>query len=149
MSVPSANPTYKLYYFDVRALAEPIRFLFAYGNQKYEDIRISKDDWPALKPSKWHAMAWNCLAEIIWLKNPTTFQCHCLFAAFPLGQMPLLEVDGHRVHQSIPISRYLAKRVGLAGKNEWEDLNIDIALETVNDLRLSKYLLEGTRLETV
>jgi len=106
MSAPSANPTYKLYYFDVRALAEPIRFLFAYGNQKYDDIRVSKDDWPAMKPT------------------------------FPLGQMPLLEVDGHRVHQSIPISRYVARRVGLAGKNEWEDLIIDIAVDTVNDLRL-------------
>lgn len=56
----------------------------------------------------------------------------------PLGQMPVLEVDGQRVHQSTSISRYLAKRFGLAGSNDWEALQIDIAVDTVNDFRLSK-----------
>lgn len=57
----------------------------------------------------------------------------------PMGQMPVLEVDGHRVHQSISMARYVAKRVGLAGANEWENLIIDTAVDTVNDFRLSKY----------
>lgn len=56
----------------------------------------------------------------------------------PMGQMPVLEVDGHRVHQSTSISRYLAKRVGLAGANDWENLLIDIAVDTINDFRTSK-----------
>lgn len=56
-----------------------------------------------------------------------------------MGQMPVLEVDGHRVHQSISMARYLAKRVGLAGANDWENLIIDTAVDTVNDFRLSKY----------
>lgn len=59
----------------------------------------------------------------------------------PMGQMPVLEVDGRRVHQSISMARYVAKRVGLAGVNEWENLIIDTAVDTVNDFRLSKYFL--------
>lgn len=59
----------------------------------------------------------------------------------PMGQMPVLEVDGRRVHQSISMARYIAKRVGLSGDNEWESLIIDTAVDTVNDFRLSKYRL--------
>lgn len=51
MSHPNENPTYKLHYFNVRAIAEPIRILFAYGGIEYEDVRIPMEDWPALKPS--------------------------------------------------------------------------------------------------
>lgn len=58
----------------------------------------------------------------------------------PMGQMPVLEVDGQRVHQSVSIARYLAKRVGLAGDNDWENLLIDTAVDTVNDFRASKEL---------
>lgn len=50
-SQPSENPTFTLFYFNVKALAEPIRFLFAYGAQEYEDVRVTRDEWPALKPS--------------------------------------------------------------------------------------------------
>lgn len=59
--------------------------------------------------------------------------------AMPMGQMPVLEVDGRRVHQSISMARYIAKRVGLAGANDWENLVIDTAVDTVNDFRLSKW----------
>jgi len=105
-SQPSENPTFTLFYFNVKALAEPIRFLFAYGAQEYEDVRVTRDEWPALKPT------------------------------MPMGQMPVLEVDGHRVHQSISMARYVAKRVGLGGTNDWENLIIDTAVDTVNDFRL-------------
>lgn len=45
-------PEYKIIYFNVKALAEPMRFLLSYGNIKFEDVRIEKEDWPALKPSE-------------------------------------------------------------------------------------------------
>lgn len=60
----------------------------------------------------------------------------------PMHQLPVLEIDGIEVYQSIAIARYLGKLVGLAGKNEWEDLLIDIVVDTVKDLRLSKLLQE-------
>lgn len=57
-----------------------------------------------------------------------------------MGQMPVLEVDGRRVHQSISMARYLAKQVGLVGADAWEDLQIDIVVDTINDFRLSKFI---------
>ncbi|XP_055372886.1 glutathione S-transferase isoform X2 [Condylostylus longicornis] len=98
--------TYTLFYFNVKALAEPLRYLFAFGGIEYEDVRVTRDEWPALKPT------------------------------MPMGQMPVLEVDGKRVHQSISMARFLAKTVGLGGSNHWEDLQIDIVVDTINDFRL-------------
>ncbi|KAI5723108.1 hypothetical protein M8J76_001440 [Diaphorina citri] len=98
-------PSYKLYYFPIKGLAEPIRFILSYMEQDFEDIRIEKDNWPALKPT------------------------------MPFGKMPVLEVDGKQLHQSAAICRYLAKQCGLNGKDAWEDLQIDIAFETFNDFR--------------
>lgn len=59
----------------------------------------------------------------------------------PMGQMPVLEVDGKRAHQSIAITRYLAKQVGLSGADAWEDLEIDTVVDTINDLRLSEFAI--------
>jgi glutathione S-transferase len=43
---------YKLTYFNLKAMAEPIRFLLSYGNIEFEDVRIERDDWPKVKPSE-------------------------------------------------------------------------------------------------
>jgi hypothetical protein len=45
-------PTYKLIYFPVKALAEPIRFLLSYGGVEFEDYRFEREQWPQLKPCK-------------------------------------------------------------------------------------------------
>lgn len=55
-----------------------------------------------------------------------------------MGHLPVLEIDGIQVHQSVAIARYVAKVVGLAGKNDWENLLIDIAVDNVNDFRTSE-----------
>lgn len=57
----------------------------------------------------------------------------------PLRQMPLLEVDDNRLYHHLAILRYLAKKVGLSGESDWENLQIDIVVETINELRLSAY----------
>lgn len=42
---------YKVRYFNVMGLGEPIRFLLSYGGVDFEDIRIDRDEWPKIKPS--------------------------------------------------------------------------------------------------
>lgn len=59
----------------------------------------------------------------------------------PMGQMPVLEVDGKRVYQSTSIIRYIAKQVGLAGANDWENLLVDIAADNITDFNSSKLIL--------
>lgn len=59
----------------------------------------------------------------------------------PFGQMPVLDVDGKIFPQSTAISRYLAKQVGLIGKDDLENLAIDIAVDTFHDFRMSEYTL--------
>lgn len=44
--------TYKLTYFNITALAEPIRFLLSYLNIDFEDVRFEREQWPSIKPSK-------------------------------------------------------------------------------------------------
>lgn len=55
-----------------------------------------------------------------------------------MGQIPVLEIDGKQIHQSIAICRYLAKKVGLSGDDDFENFEIDCVVDTVNDLRQSK-----------
>ncbi|KAG5668488.1 hypothetical protein PVAND_016427 [Polypedilum vanderplanki] len=98
--------TYKLYYFNIRGLAEPIRYLLKYGKIDFEDVRVEREDWPKLKET------------------------------MPMKQMPVLEIDGKRVYQSVSIARFLGKKVGLAGSNDLENLEIDSAVDTFVDLRL-------------
>ncbi|ODM90478.1 Glutathione S-transferase [Orchesella cincta] len=40
---------YKLTYFNVKAVGEPIRLIFAYAGVKYEDNRVEHADWPEMK----------------------------------------------------------------------------------------------------
>ncbi|CAI6360812.1 unnamed protein product [Macrosiphum euphorbiae] len=96
---------YKLTYFNFPALAEPIRFLLSYLEIDFEDFRFEREQWPSIKPT------------------------------MPFGKVPVLEIDGKALNQSVAISRYLSKKAGLAGSDEWESLLIDIAVDNVNDLR--------------
>uniref|UniRef100_A0A6P7GZZ4 glutathione transferase n=1 Tax=Diabrotica virgifera virgifera TaxID=50390 RepID=A0A6P7GZZ4_DIAVI len=97
--------TYKLIYFDVPGKGEAIRMILSYGEIPFEDKRIQMGDWPKLKPTT------------------------------PLGQLPLLEVDGKAIPQSTAICRYLASIVKLDGKDARENLALDVALETLFDLQ--------------
>lgn len=45
-------PKYKLIYFNLRVLGEPIRFMLNYLGVPFEDVRIDRDkEWAAVKES--------------------------------------------------------------------------------------------------
>lgn len=47
-------PTYKLTYFDVKGIGEPLRLLLSYGGVSFEDVRITFEQWPSVKPSNYN-----------------------------------------------------------------------------------------------
>lgn len=57
----------------------------------------------------------------------------------PFGKVPLLEVDGKLMHQSLAIERYLGRLAGLTGADAWEDAQIDIMADTITDFRVRKF----------
>ena len=46
----------------------------------------------------------------------------------------MLEVDGKMLAQSRAIARYLAKKCDLAGKDEWEQAQVDMYVDCVDDI---------------
>ena len=59
--------------------------------------------------------------------------------ALTLGQLPVLEVDGKTIGQSMTIARFLARRYNLAGKNDLEEAEADMLVDSMTDT------LEGKR----
>uniref|UniRef100_A0A023F659 glutathione transferase n=1 Tax=Triatoma infestans TaxID=30076 RepID=A0A023F659_TRIIF len=100
-------PTYKLLYFNIMGLGEPIRYMLSYLGEDFEDNRI--DDY-----RKWQTQ---------------------IKSKMPFGKLPLLEIGDKKVHQTIAICRYLGKKAKLVGDNDWEDLEIDIIIDTLSDFR--------------
>ncbi|CAF3246626.1 unnamed protein product [Rotaria sp. Silwood2] len=95
--------TYKLYYFNARGRAEVSRLIFVAAGQKFEDIRHEGSEWLSYK------------------------------SEMPLGQMPVLEVDGVKLPQSLSIARFLAKQFNLAGKDNLEQAKVDAVADTIAD----------------
>lgn len=55
-----------------------------------------------------------------------------------MGQIPMLEIDGLKLYQSAAILRYLSKQFGVAGKDDLENLQIDMIAASVEDFRTGK-----------
>jgi len=98
---------YKLTYFNVRGVAEPIRLIFAFADVGFDDHRIDRADWPALKPNT------------------------------PFGQLPILDIDNGKVvlAQSKAIARYLGNEFGLVPKDQVDAAKADMLVDGLADLR--------------
>jgi hypothetical protein len=70
-----------------------------------------------------------------------------VFIATPFGKLPVLEIDGKQVHQSIAICRYLGKKFGLNGSNDCEALEIDMIVDTFADFRQRKNIVLEVELD--
>ncbi|XP_060071065.1 glutathione S-transferase-like [Ylistrum balloti] len=96
-------PTYKLTYFPSRARGELIRLIFTIVGQTYKNDIIAMADWPLFKRK------------------------------MPTGQLPVLEVDGKQLSQSLAIARYLAREFDLAGHSSLEQCLVDQVVDTAAD----------------
>lgn len=59
-----------------------------------------------------------------------------LVSETPCGQIPVLEIDGVKYAQSNAIIRYLAKKFGMIGKDEFEILRADMIGEFLTDIAM-------------
>merc|ERR1719419_66475 len=100
--------TYKLTYFDARGRAEVARYLFTAAKKEFTDVRIKREEWPALKPKT------------------------------PFGQIPILEVTtggkSEVYAQSGAIYRFLAREFGFYGESNLDALLIDQLVEHMLDI---------------
>jgi len=94
----------KLYFFNARGRGETARLLMHYSGTKFEDVQITPQQWPQWK------------------------------AKMPMGQMPVLEVNGKQLCQSTAIARYLARECGLIPKNSWDMARADMIVEGIFDM---------------
>ncbi|TMW63431.1 hypothetical protein Poli38472_002372 [Pythium oligandrum] len=98
------SPQIKVTYFDTAGRTEFIRLAFAAGDVAFEDERVTFADFPALKPT------------------------------LPLGQLPLLTVDGKVYLQSMAIARYAGRLGGLYPSDPLEALQIDTIIECLSEI---------------
>ncbi|VDK61941.1 unnamed protein product [Onchocerca ochengi] len=98
--------SYKLTYFSIRGLAEPIRLFLVDQDIKFIDDRIAKDDFSSIK------------------------------SQFQFGQLPCLYDGDQQIVQSGAILRHLARKYNLNGENEMETTYIDMFCEGVRDLHV-------------
>uniref|UniRef100_A0A1I7YRS7 glutathione transferase n=1 Tax=Steinernema glaseri TaxID=37863 RepID=A0A1I7YRS7_9BILA len=96
---------YELIYFDLRNLAESARLMFECSGTKYDDVRITASEWAEMKKST------------------------------PFGVLPVLKVNGRAISESQAINRYLAGALGFAGRNNFENAQIDAFADYFKDFR--------------
>ncbi|XP_039607054.1 hematopoietic prostaglandin D synthase-like isoform X4 [Polypterus senegalus] len=58
------------------------------------------------------------------------------YAAIPFEKLPIMEVDGIIIPQSLAIARYLAKETGLAGATSLEEAQTDALVDCMNDFTI-------------
>ena len=55
----------KLVYFDLQGRAQAIRYLFALKGIEYEDVRVSFEDWPAIKAAGTYTAVGGSLPSLV------------------------------------------------------------------------------------
>ena len=98
-------PKLTLTYFDFDgSRGEVPRLAMHVGGVPFEDRRIARKDWAALRDS------------------------------MPFQAVPVLEVDGKVIAQSNTINRYVGKLAGLYPKDDWNAARVDEVMDAVEDI---------------
>jgi prostaglandin-H2 D-isomerase / glutathione transferase len=98
-----SSASIKVSYFNARGRAELTRILLADAGVEFEDVRLDKEAFVALKPS------------------------------LPNGQLPVLEVDGKVLAQSAAMAQYVAAANGFYTGDTFTDAKINELHENVRD----------------
>ena len=110
-------PKLVLTYFDFDgSRGEAARLAMHLAGIAFEDKRIARSDWPALRDQ------------------------------MPYQAMPILEVDGKVIAQSNTINRYVGKLAGLYPKDDWQAAVVDELMDAVEDITYkigNTFALEG------
>jgi len=118
--------TYKLVYFNLRGIAEIIRYLFAMAEVEYEDFR-----YPLTMPGYQRT-------EYDQDKKDGKIPG-------PYKSLPLLMINGKDcICQSKAIERFLAKRFGYMGASDIECAQIEAVVDQVRDV-ISKFQALGLK----
>jgi len=104
----------KFTYFDLRVKGEAARLLLAYSGFKWEDDRV--------------VLPWDDFE--VWKKMKPTM---------PWGQLPCLTWNGERLCQSMTICRFLAREMGIAGRNSLEMAQVDEIVDVIQDAIEANY----------
>lgn len=97
----------KLYYFNIPGKGEAIRLACTYGKMNFEDVRITRDEFMAMKES----------------------------GKLKYGQVPAFEVgEGKVITQSASIMRYVGKKTGLYPADDYAASLVDSVLDQEMDL---------------
>jgi len=97
-------PTYELEYFDLGGRADTIRLLLYAAGIDFKDTRIPFAEWPA--------------------KKPTT----------PLGNVPVLKIDGTDYCQSLALITYAAKIAGWYPEDPLDALKCDEVANSISEV---------------
>ncbi|CCI39707.1 unnamed protein product [Albugo candida] len=97
-------PSLKLVYFDLKGRAELARLCFAYGKVPFEDKRLSKEEFGAVKPK------------------------------LPLGQVPVLHIDEVVYPESAAIARYASQLSGLYPTEPQEIMKVEAVIGSFQEL---------------
>jgi glutathione S-transferase len=105
----------KLGYWKIRGLAQPVRYLFHYAGQEFEDIKYEQGDAPDFSADAWRKDKFNL--------------------GLPFPNLPYL-IDGDvKITQSNAILRYLGGKFDLLGESNKVRAESEMMLEYAMDFR--------------
>lgn len=129
--------SYKLTYFNLRGVVEPIRLLLKYVNVPFEDYHIDYLKWPQEKKSMWTFIYLTKLVKMQTLLVSKLFRSISR-TDIKWQQLPFLEYNGLTLTQTSAIMGFLGKKFNLSPNDPWDEAKCEEIIGAVNDLRLSK-----------